>query len=126
MRLSAASTLRLTRQSIWRKTLSALKEIDPDYLVPLHCSGEPFFELAKGELGPKVIRGYTGIFVGAHLYDLTAICSAVLTLALAPCQSHLENSWMIDLTGKVAPSTAPALFPSLMKNGGPESCLLLA
>jgi hypothetical protein len=41
------------------QTLSALKEIDPDYLVPLHCSGEPFFELAKRELGPKVIRGYT-------------------------------------------------------------------
>src|SRR5271154_1967029 len=42
------------------ETLSALKEIGPDYLVPLHCSGEPFFELAKAELGPKVIRGYTG------------------------------------------------------------------
>ena len=42
------------------QTLSALKEIGPDYLVPLHCSGEPFFEMAKGELGPKVIRGYTG------------------------------------------------------------------
>jgi len=28
--------------------------------VPLHCSGEPFFGLAKGELGDKVIRGYTG------------------------------------------------------------------
>ena len=42
------------------ETLSAIKEIDPDYLVPLHCTGEPFFELAKRELGPKVIRGYTG------------------------------------------------------------------
>jgi hypothetical protein len=42
------------------QTLSDLKEIGPDYLVPLHCSGEPFFEMAKGELGPKVIRGYTG------------------------------------------------------------------
>jgi 7,8-dihydropterin-6-yl-methyl-4-(beta-D-ribofuranosyl)aminobenzene 5'-phosphate synthase len=42
------------------QTLSALKEIGPDYLMPLHCSGEPFFEMAKGELGPKVIRGYTG------------------------------------------------------------------
>ena len=42
------------------QTLSALKEIDPHYLIPLHCSGEPFFELAKRELGQKVIRGYTG------------------------------------------------------------------
>ena len=42
------------------ETISALKEIGPDFLVPLHCSGEPFFELAKAELGPKVIRGYTG------------------------------------------------------------------
>jgi 7,8-dihydropterin-6-yl-methyl-4-(beta-D-ribofuranosyl)aminobenzene 5'-phosphate synthase len=42
------------------ETLAALKDIGPDYLVPLHCSGEPFFGLAKGELGDKVIRGYTG------------------------------------------------------------------
>ena len=26
------------------ETLSTIKEIDPDYLVPLHCTGEPFFD----------------------------------------------------------------------------------
>ena len=30
------------------ETLIAAKGIDPDYLVPLHCTGEPFLELAKG------------------------------------------------------------------------------
>lgn len=42
------------------QTLSALREINPDYLVPLHCSGEAFFELAKAEMGEKLIRAYTG------------------------------------------------------------------
>ncbi len=43
-----------------RQTLSALKEIDPTYVVPLHCSGEPFNDLAKTELPTKLLRAYTG------------------------------------------------------------------
>jgi 7,8-dihydropterin-6-yl-methyl-4-(beta-D-ribofuranosyl)aminobenzene 5'-phosphate synthase len=43
-----------------RETLAALKEIDPDYVVPLHCSGEPFFEIAKAEMPTKLLRCYTG------------------------------------------------------------------
>jgi 7,8-dihydropterin-6-yl-methyl-4-(beta-D-ribofuranosyl)aminobenzene 5'-phosphate synthase len=43
-----------------RQTIAALKEIDPDYIVPLHCSGEFFFDIAKAEMPTKVLRSYTG------------------------------------------------------------------
>jgi 7,8-dihydropterin-6-yl-methyl-4-(beta-D-ribofuranosyl)aminobenzene 5'-phosphate synthase len=37
-----------------------LKEVDPTYVVPLHCSGEPFTDLVKAELPMKLLRAYTG------------------------------------------------------------------
>jgi 7,8-dihydropterin-6-yl-methyl-4-(beta-D-ribofuranosyl)aminobenzene 5'-phosphate synthase len=43
-----------------RATITALKEIDPDHIVPLHCTGEPFFEIAKAEMPTKLLRSYTG------------------------------------------------------------------
>ena len=43
-----------------RETIAALKEIDVDYVIPLHCSGEMFYELAKAEMPTKLLRSYTG------------------------------------------------------------------
>jgi 7,8-dihydropterin-6-yl-methyl-4-(beta-D-ribofuranosyl)aminobenzene 5'-phosphate synthase len=43
-----------------RQTVAALKELEVDHLVPLHCSGEPFFEMAKAEMPTKLRRSYTG------------------------------------------------------------------
>lgn len=43
-----------------RETLVALKEIEPDYVIPLHCSGEAFYEMAKVEIPGKLVRAYTG------------------------------------------------------------------
>lgn len=43
-----------------RDTIAELKKIDLDYLVPLHCSGEPFYEMAKAEMPTKLLRSYTG------------------------------------------------------------------
>lgn len=43
-----------------RETLAALNEIGPDHLVPLHCSGEAFYEMAKAEMPTKLVRAYTG------------------------------------------------------------------
>jgi 7,8-dihydropterin-6-yl-methyl-4-(beta-D-ribofuranosyl)aminobenzene 5'-phosphate synthase len=42
------------------QTVAALKEIGPDYVVPLHCSGELFYEIAKAEMPEKLVRAYTG------------------------------------------------------------------
>jgi 7,8-dihydropterin-6-yl-methyl-4-(beta-D-ribofuranosyl)aminobenzene 5'-phosphate synthase len=43
-----------------RETVIALKEIDPDYVVPMHCTGEPFYEIAKEEMPDKLLRAHTG------------------------------------------------------------------
>ena len=43
-----------------RRTITALNEIDVDYVIPLHCSGEVFYELAKAKMPAKLLRSYTG------------------------------------------------------------------
>ena len=43
-----------------RETIKALQEIDLDYLIPLHCTGEPFYEIARVEMPTKLLRSYTG------------------------------------------------------------------
>jgi 7,8-dihydropterin-6-yl-methyl-4-(beta-D-ribofuranosyl)aminobenzene 5'-phosphate synthase len=43
-----------------RETIKALQEIDLDYLVPLQCTGEPFYEIAKVEMPTKLLRSYIG------------------------------------------------------------------
>jgi 7,8-dihydropterin-6-yl-methyl-4-(beta-D-ribofuranosyl)aminobenzene 5'-phosphate synthase len=43
-----------------RDTIAALKGMDVDYVIPLHCTGEPFYEMAKAEMPDKLLRSYTG------------------------------------------------------------------
>lgn len=43
-----------------RDTITALKDMDVDYVIPLHCTGEPFYEMAKAEMSNKLLRSYTG------------------------------------------------------------------
>jgi len=43
-----------------RSTMAALKEINPDYLIPMHCSGTQFYEIAKQELPGRVPLSSTG------------------------------------------------------------------
>lgn len=43
-----------------RDTIAALKGIDIDHVIPLHCTGEPFYEMAKAEMPNKLLRSYTG------------------------------------------------------------------
>jgi hypothetical protein len=40
--------------------LLKVRSFDIDYVIPLHCSGEVFFELAKAEMPTKLLRSYTG------------------------------------------------------------------
>lgn len=50
-----------------RDTITALKNMDVDYVIPLHCTGEPFYDMAKAEMPNKLLRSYTGtrfIFAG--------------------------------------------------------------
>ena len=43
-----------------RQTIKELVDLDVDHIVPMHCTGEPFYEILKAELPKKVIRSYTG------------------------------------------------------------------
>jgi 7,8-dihydropterin-6-yl-methyl-4-(beta-D-ribofuranosyl)aminobenzene 5'-phosphate synthase len=43
-----------------RATVTAIKDMDIDYVIPLHCTGEPFYEMAKAEIHNKLLRSYTG------------------------------------------------------------------
>jgi 7,8-dihydropterin-6-yl-methyl-4-(beta-D-ribofuranosyl)aminobenzene 5'-phosphate synthase len=43
-----------------RDTIAKLKEINLDYVIPLHCTGEPFYEIAKAEMPTNLLRSYTG------------------------------------------------------------------
>ena len=43
-----------------RQTIKELVDLDVDDIVPMHCTGEPFYEILKAEVPKKVIRSYTG------------------------------------------------------------------
>jgi len=43
-----------------RETVAALKDINPDVIIPMHCSGEVFIDMVHKEMPDKFIRSYTG------------------------------------------------------------------
>jgi 7,8-dihydropterin-6-yl-methyl-4-(beta-D-ribofuranosyl)aminobenzene 5'-phosphate synthase len=43
-----------------KQTVASLKEINPDFLIPMHCSGETFISMVAAEFGPKFIRSSNG------------------------------------------------------------------
>jgi len=43
-----------------QQTVAALKELNIDYVIPLHCTGEAFYDKARAEMPGKVVRSYTG------------------------------------------------------------------
>ena len=42
------------------ETVAALKEINPDYIIPMHCTGELFIDVVQREMPNQFIRSYTG------------------------------------------------------------------
>ena len=43
-----------------RTTVAALKELNPDFVIPMHCSGSTLYEMAKQELPGSVLLSSTG------------------------------------------------------------------
>lgn len=43
-----------------RETVAALKEINPDCVIPMHCTGEAFIDTVRNEMPNNFIRSYTG------------------------------------------------------------------
>jgi 7,8-dihydropterin-6-yl-methyl-4-(beta-D-ribofuranosyl)aminobenzene 5'-phosphate synthase len=49
-----------TPEDYVRSTIAALKELNPDWLIPMHCSGTRFYEIAKQEMPGRVLLSSTG------------------------------------------------------------------
>lgn len=43
-----------------RQTVTAFKVMDPDYIIPMHCTGEIFIEEALRQMPLKIVRPYVG------------------------------------------------------------------
>lgn len=43
-----------------RQTLAELKAINPDFLIPMHCSGETFISMVQAEMPERFVRSSTG------------------------------------------------------------------
>jgi 7,8-dihydropterin-6-yl-methyl-4-(beta-D-ribofuranosyl)aminobenzene 5'-phosphate synthase len=42
-----------------RQTVGGLKEIQPDYIIPMRCMGETFVQILQQEMPDRFIRSYT-------------------------------------------------------------------
>jgi 7,8-dihydropterin-6-yl-methyl-4-(beta-D-ribofuranosyl)aminobenzene 5'-phosphate synthase len=49
----------LTDDYLWQ-VIADLKEINPDYLMPAHCVGEPFCDMVQREMPGKVFQSNVG------------------------------------------------------------------
>jgi 7,8-dihydropterin-6-yl-methyl-4-(beta-D-ribofuranosyl)aminobenzene 5'-phosphate synthase len=43
-----------------RSTVLALKEFNPDHLIPMHCTGSTFYDIARQEMPGRVLLSSTG------------------------------------------------------------------
>ena len=43
-----------------REVIAAFEEIDPDILIPAHCTGDRFYDLARDAMGDKVVHSAVG------------------------------------------------------------------
>ena len=43
-----------------RRTIEEFKAIDPDHLIPAHCTGDRFYDLARDAMGDKVVHSAVG------------------------------------------------------------------
>jgi 7,8-dihydropterin-6-yl-methyl-4-(beta-D-ribofuranosyl)aminobenzene 5'-phosphate synthase len=43
------------------QVIASLQEINPDYLIPGHCSGDRFYDLARDAMGDKIIHSAVGM-----------------------------------------------------------------
>jgi 7,8-dihydropterin-6-yl-methyl-4-(beta-D-ribofuranosyl)aminobenzene 5'-phosphate synthase len=44
----------------FKRIIAELKEINPDYLMPAHCTGEPFYDMVRREMPGKVYQSNVG------------------------------------------------------------------
>jgi 7,8-dihydropterin-6-yl-methyl-4-(beta-D-ribofuranosyl)aminobenzene 5'-phosphate synthase len=44
----------------FQQIIAALKDINPDYLMPAHCTGEPFYDMVRRDMPGKVFQSNVG------------------------------------------------------------------
>ncbi|WP_315812738.1 MULTISPECIES: MBL fold metallo-hydrolase [unclassified Bradyrhizobium] len=44
----------------FKQVIAELKDINPDYLMPAHCTGEPFYDMVRREMPGKVFQSNVG------------------------------------------------------------------
>jgi 7,8-dihydropterin-6-yl-methyl-4-(beta-D-ribofuranosyl)aminobenzene 5'-phosphate synthase len=44
----------------FQQIVAALKDINPDYLMPAHCTGEPFYDMVRRDMPGKVFQSNVG------------------------------------------------------------------
>jgi 7,8-dihydropterin-6-yl-methyl-4-(beta-D-ribofuranosyl)aminobenzene 5'-phosphate synthase len=47
-------------EDYFRQVIAAFKDINPDYLMPAHCVGEPFYDMVRREMPGKVFQSNVG------------------------------------------------------------------
>jgi 7,8-dihydropterin-6-yl-methyl-4-(beta-D-ribofuranosyl)aminobenzene 5'-phosphate synthase len=50
-----------------RRAISEFRAIDPKYIIAAHCTGDRFYDLARAELGDRLIHSAVGtrfVFTG--------------------------------------------------------------
>src|SRR5881396_544320 len=52
--------LSVAPQDYVAQTVQALKDIDPDYVIPMHCSGAAFTWMARDAMPGRLVMSYTG------------------------------------------------------------------
>ena len=52
--------LALASESYIAQTVQDLKKINPDHVMPMHCSGPGFLKAMQNELPEKLVLSYTG------------------------------------------------------------------
>ena len=82
-----------------REVVAGLKEIDPGYVVPMHCTGEPFYDMAQGgDARPRPARPDRD---AVRLRRLRAATTAPADVQRAPARRSIDFVGAFSSAGRV-------------------------
>jgi hypothetical protein len=78
--------------------------------VPLHCTGEPFYEIAKAEMPTKLLRSYTGRRFAPVRTETACVIAARSSASIRPVSTPAKT-----------PGTCHSAAPSMIsRRTGPR------
>ena len=60
MRWSAASISDRRRPTTSSKVIAEIKTLNPDVIIPMHCSGDNFIQAVRAQMPEKLVLATTG------------------------------------------------------------------